>query len=102
MNFEFCLGLMAGLLQISVAAYALWLGRRLGSRARIGWLLYFSLSGMAIVHWMLSEQLLRSRYSSVTQVNLLYTLTSVLLLVVLHRLRGLMGRYSQAERESAL
>lgn len=74
MNYFTATDLTAGLLQLAVAGYALWLVLRYGT-ARAGWPLFSAFSILALLHSVLYESPL-----PIAIINIVYGLTAVLLL----------------------
>jgi len=95
------MNLAAGLLQFAVACYALRLNRMFGA-PRVGWSLFSAFSAMALLRLLLSVDLFRGAIEGV-RVEIIYALTSVLLLTGMAHLEALLKerqRADEAERNA--
>jgi C4-dicarboxylate-specific signal transduction histidine kinase len=98
MNFQDTTGLVAALLQLAVAGYALRLNLVFGSK-RAGWWLFCAFSLLALAHGLLSVKAYGIVVQTELKGDLLYALLSLLLLVVLAYLEALLRRRRQFDLE---
>ena len=89
------MSLIAGLLQFAVACYALRLNRLFGA-TRVGWSLFVAFAAMALLRLVLSLDLFRGAIVGVG-VEMVYALTSVLLLTGMAHLETLLKERQQVE-----
>ena len=95
MDYPGVMSLTAGLLQFAVACYALRLNRMFGT-PRVGWSLFTAFSAMALLRLLLSVDLFRGAVEGV-RVEIIYALTSVLLLTGMAHLETLLKERRRAE-----
>jgi C4-dicarboxylate-specific signal transduction histidine kinase len=95
MHFSSAMSLIAGLLQFAVACYALRLNRLFGS-SRVGWSLFVAFGAMALLRLVLSLDLFRGAIVGVG-VEIVYVLTSILLLTGMAHLETLLKERQRVE-----
>src|SRR5208282_767546 len=95
MHFSSAMSLVAGVLQFAVACYALRLNRLFGS-SRVGWSLFVAFAAMALLRLLLSLDLFRGVIVGVG-VEIVYVLTSILLLTGMAHLETLLKERQRVE-----
>ena len=95
MPFSSAISLIAGVLQFIVACYALRLNRLFGS-TRVGWSLFVAFASMALLRLILSLDLFRGVIVGVG-VEIVYVLTSILLLTGMAHLEALLKERQRVE-----
>jgi C4-dicarboxylate-specific signal transduction histidine kinase len=95
MNFETVMTMAAGVLQFTVACYALRLNRLFGA-TRVGWSLFAAFAAMALLRLLLSLDLFRGVIESGSG-EMVYVLTSVLLLTGMVHLESLLRERRRVE-----
>ncbi len=95
MNFSSGISLVAGALQFGVACYALRLNRLFGA-SRVGWSLFVAFAAMALLRLLLSLDLFRGAIVGVG-VEIVYVLTSILLLTGMAHLEALLKERQRVE-----
>ena len=98
MNFTEVIGLITGLLQFTVAGYALRLNRLFGA-AQVGWSLFWAFFLMALLHLMQSVTLLGAGAELGINVNVMYALISLLLVISMIHLETVLKERARLERE---
>ncbi|MFO1477400.1 MAG: ATP-binding protein [Verrucomicrobiota bacterium] len=96
MNFAGVIGIVAGILQLGVPVYSLFLWRRFGM-GRVGWSIFSSFALLLLLHVMADLDLFRDYFQNPLQLNLLYLVASVLLLISLVHLETLLLERGRAE-----
>jgi len=95
MNFSNVMTLVAGVLQFAVACYALRLNRLYGA-PRVGWSLFAAFAAMALLRLLLSLDLFRTVIEG-GRGEIVYVLTSILLLTGMVHLESLLRERRRAE-----
>ena len=90
-------GIIAGILQLIVAAYALRLNRRYGT-ARVGWSLFGAFSLMALLHLVQAVTPLNGGESSGIKIEVMYSLIALLLFVSMAHLETLLKERLHTEQ----
>jgi hypothetical protein len=90
------MGLIAGTLQLIVAAYALRLNRRFGT-ARVGWSLFGAFSLMALLHLVQAATPFNAGEGSGIKVEVMYSLIALLLFVSMVHLETLLKERMDTE-----
>ena len=98
MSFPAFMGLVTGLLQFSVAGYALRLNRIFGT-ARVGWSLFWAFALLALVHFIQSAASFNSGAPLGTEIEVTYSLISLMLLTGLVHIETLLQERLRMERE---
>ena len=92
------MGLVTGLLQFIVAGYALRLNRIFGT-ARVGWSLFWAFALLALLHFVQSVASFNSGAPLGTEVEVIYSLISLLLLTGLIHIETLLKERRWIEQE---
>jgi hypothetical protein len=98
MNFTEIMGYVTGVLQFSVAGYALRLNRLFGT-ARVGWSLFWAFFLLALLHLMQSVMPVGTGAELGIKVDVMYGLVSLLLLTSMAHLETVLKERARAERE---
>src|SRR3954462_13359918 len=98
MDYTDAISWLAGLLQLSVDAYALRLNRLFGAR-HVGWSLFFAFALLAASHLIQSLGPLKTTSELHLGVEVIYGLVSVLLLTGMVHMEGLLKVRFQIEEE---
>src|SRR5438128_116369 len=98
MDYTDVISWLAGLLQLSVAAYALRLNRLFGAR-HVGWSLFFAFALLGASHLVQSIGPLRTTSDLRMGVEVIYGLVSLLLLTGMVHMEGLLKIRHQMESE---
>ena len=98
MSFPEVMGLMAGALQFVVAGYALRLNRLFGT-ARVGWSLFWAFLLLALLHLLQFATPFHTGSELGVQIEVLYSLISLLLLTGLVHMETLLKARLRVERE---
>ena len=98
MGFSGILSLVTGLMQFIVAGYALRLNRIFGT-ARVGWSLFWAFSLLALLHFMQSVTSLKSGAPMAVEIEVIYSLISLLLLTGMVHIETLLRERLQVEQE---
>jgi len=98
MSFSDVITWIAGLLQLSVACYALRLNRLFGA-ARVGWSLFSAFALLALLHLVQSAGSLRASDDLGIRVDVIYAFVSMLLLTGMVHLEALFKERLRRERE---
>lgn len=98
MNLPETMNVIAGLLQFIVAGYALRLNRRFGI-ARVGWSLFWAFALLALLHLVQSFASYRAGEPLGLEINIMYSLISLLLLVGMLHLEALLKERLRVEQE---
>jgi C4-dicarboxylate-specific signal transduction histidine kinase len=105
MYYQIYIDVAAGLLQLSVAGYALWMKRRFRA-AQVGWWLFFAFASLAVLHWAQGATVIPDFTDRGIVLDVAYAVTSILLLIGMVQLQGLLkwyqgveARHSQAQAE---
>ena len=96
MKYQIYIDLAAGLLQLSVAAYALWLRRRFGG-VQVGWWLVCAFASLAVLHWAEGATVIPDFPGRGIVLDVAYGVTSILLLIGMVQLQGLLKWYQGVE-----
>jgi PAS domain S-box-containing protein len=97
MNFLGGMGIITGLLQFIVAGYALRLNRSFGT-ARVGWSLFWAFALLALLHFFQSLTSFNSGTPAGTEVEVVYSLISLLLLTGMVHIETLLKERLRAEQ----
>jgi DNA repair exonuclease SbcCD ATPase subunit len=92
------MGLITGVLQFAVAGYALRLNRIFGT-ARVGWSLFWAFALLALLHLFQSIALFNSGAPLGVEIEVMYSLISLLLLTGMVHIETLLKERLQLERE---
>ncbi len=92
------MGLVTGLLQFAVAGYALRLNRIFGT-VRVGWSLFWAFALLAFLHLFQSISAFNSGAPLGTEIEVIYSLISLLLLTSLVHLETVLRERLRLERE---
>ena len=98
MSFAEIMGLMSGLLQFAVAGYALRLNRIFGT-ARVGWSLFWAFSLLALLRFVQSLAWFNHGATWGAEIEVIYSLISLLLLTGLVHIESLLRERRRAEQE---
>lgn len=98
MNFAEAMGCIAGVLQFTVAGYALRLNRRFGT-TRVGWSLFWAFVLLAVLHLLQSLAQARADTEMGIETEVMYALISLLLLTGLLHLEIVLKERERVERE---
>lgn len=90
---------VASLLQLSVACYAMRLNRHFGT-ARVGWSLFSAFALLALLHLIQSSELLVPGNEIGIKIEVVYALTSLLLLIGLAHIETMFKERQRAERQT--
>ena len=96
MNFPESMSIVTGLLQFAVAGYALRLNRIFGT-ARVGWSLFWAFSLLALLHFIQSIASFSSGVPLGVEVEVVYTLISLLLLTGMVHIEALLKERRRVE-----
>ena len=91
------MGLVTGLLQFIVAGYALRLNRIFGT-ARVGWSLFWAFALLALLHSAQSIVSFNNGVSSSIEIEVIYSLISLLLLTGLVHIESLLRERLRVEQ----
>jgi len=98
MSFSEIMGIIAGLLQLIVAGYALRLNRLFGP-ARVGWSLFWAFFLLALLHLVQSATSFHSPTQFGVEINVMYSLISLLLLTGMIHLETVLKERLRLEQE---
>ncbi len=98
MSFPEIMGLVTGLLQFAVAGYALRLNRIFGT-ARVGWSLFWAFSLLALLHFIQSVTSFNNGVPLGTEIEVIYSLISLLLLTGMVHIETLLRERLRVEQE---
>src|SRR5260221_12448969 len=90
---------VASLLQLSVACYAMRLNRHFGT-ARVGWSLFSAFALLALLHLIQASEVLAPSNEIGIKIEVVYALTSLLLLIGLAHIETMFKERQQAERKA--
>ena len=99
MNYQFYIDLAAGLLQLSVAAYALWLKHRFGG-IQVGWWLFSAFASLAVLHCAQGATVIPDFPGRGIILDIAYGVTSLLLLVGMIQLQTQFKWYQGIEERA--
>ncbi|HTV41211.1 MAG TPA: ATP-binding protein [Candidatus Sulfotelmatobacter sp.] len=100
MYYQNYIDVAAGLLQLSVAGYALWLKRRFKA-AQVGWWLFFAFASLAVLHWAQGATVIPDFPDRAIVLDVAYAVTSILLLIGMAQLQGLLKWYQGVEERAS-
>jgi hypothetical protein len=100
MNFPESMGLVPGLLQFIVAGYALRVNRIFGT-ARVGWMLFWAFSLLALLHLFQSVTSYRNGTPVGAEIKVIYALISLLLLTGMVHIETLLRERLRAGQEES-
>ena len=98
MSFPEVMGIITGMLQFTVAGYALRLNRIFGT-ARVGWSLFWAFSLLALLHLFQSITSFNSGAQLGVEIEVMYSLISLLLLTGMVHIETLLKERLRMERE---
>jgi signal transduction histidine kinase len=99
MKYQFYIDLTAGVLQLTVAGYALWLKRHFRA-GQVGWWLFSAFASLAVLHWAQSADVIPDFPRRGLIVDLAYVLTSGLLLIGMYHIQAVLNWYEGVERRA--
>lgn len=99
MNYQIYIDIAAGALQLSVAAYALWMKRRFRA-AQVGWWLFCAFASLAILHWAEGATVIPDFADRGIVLDIAYGVTSILILIGMVQLQGLLKWYHGVEQRA--
>jgi signal transduction histidine kinase len=99
MTYQTYIDLAAGALQLTVAAYALWLKRHFRA-VQVGWWLFCAFASLAVLHWAQSADVIPDFPRRGTIVDGAYALTSLLLLIGMYHIQALLKWYQGVEERA--
>jgi hypothetical protein len=98
MDYSEIMSLVAGLLQFTVAGYALRLNRLFGT-ARVGWSLFWAFLLLALLHLLQSIVRFHARTEFGIEIEVMYALISLLLLISMVHMETLLKERQRMEHE---
>ena len=100
MYYQIYIDVAAGLLQLSVAGYALWMKRRFRA-AQVGWWLFSAFASLAALHWAQGATIIPDFPDRGIVLDVAYAVTSILLLIGMFQLHGLLKWYQGIETRAS-